>query len=67
MKDININVHLIWGEEDPWEPIQEAKNWFSSIDCIKSLEIIKDCGHCPHDENPELVNQIILQKIQDAI
>ena len=67
MKDLTINVYLIWGEKDPWEPIEEAKLWFKSLKCIKSLDIIDNCGHCPHDENPEKVNSIILKKIQEAM
>ena len=34
MTEIEIPVDLIWGEKDPWEPIQEAKEWKSSIECI---------------------------------
>ena len=67
MKNIQTNVDLIWGEKDPWEPLEEAKNWFNSNKCIKSIEIIQGCGHCPHDENPDVVNPIILKKIQQAM
>tara|TARA_Y100001968_G_scaffold314434_1_gene339777 strand:+ start:18126 stop:19037 length:912 start_codon:yes stop_codon:yes gene_type:complete len=67
MKDLNIKVYLIWGEKDPWESLDEAKEWQKSFPCIHSLDIIKDCGHCPHDENPERVNQIILKKIQASM
>ena len=67
MKGIKKPVHLIWGEDDPWEPIEEAKEWLSSIQCIRSLKVIKNTGHCPHDENPKEVNKIILNIIQEAI
>ncbi len=60
-------VHLIWGEADPWEPIELAKKWNSSIPCIHSLDIIQGAGHCPHDEKPELVNPLLLKIIQAAI
>ena len=66
MKNIHIPVHLIWGENDPWESVNEAKKWYNSISCIKSLEIISKAGHCPHDEAPEKVNLIIEQIIQQA-
>ena len=67
MKTLNTQVFLIWGEKDPWESLEEAKNWKDSFICIHSLDVIKNCGHCPHDENPEAVNEIILKKIQETI
>ena len=66
MKQLDIPVNMICGEKDPWEPISEAQDWFSYIKCIRSLEIIPNAGHCPHDETPELVNPILLKLIQDA-
>ncbi len=66
MKDLNLPVHLIWGDQDPWEPIKEAELWFKSIQCIQSLEIIHGKGHCPHDEDPESVNPILKRIIQQA-
>ena len=66
MQDLTIPVHLIWGEDDPWESLEEAQNWFRSISCICSLDIIPGSGHCPHDENPELVNPLIRKIIQQA-
>ena len=67
MKDMTIPVDLIWGEQDPWEPISEAKKWYSNISCIRSLKIISEAGHCPHDEKPEEVNSQLLRIIQEAI
>ena len=60
-------VYLIYGEKDPWEPVKEAKKWFETFECVKSLDVIKDAGHCPHDEMPEKVNPILEKIIQDAI
>ncbi len=67
MKDIRQPVDLIWGENDPWEPLEEAERWYRSISCIRSLNIIPKAGHCPHDESPEIVNPILIEIIQDAI
>ncbi len=64
---LNKPVHLIWGEKDPWEPVEEAQKWFETFGCIKSLNIISDAGHCPHDEMPEKVNPILTRIIQEAI
>ncbi len=64
MTDMETPVDLIWGENDPWEPIETAKEWMASFKCIRSLEIIKEAGHCPHDESPEEVNSLLLKIIQ---
>ena len=66
MENLNIPVDLIWGESDPWEPIQEAKNWKLNISCVRSLEIIQGAGHCPHDEFPNDVNKLLLKIIHEA-
>ena len=67
LRQLNIPVHLIWGDKDPWEPVKEAKEWYKNYDCIKSLNIIPDAGHCPHDEMPEKVNPVLKKIIQEAI
>ena len=67
LKNINYPVHLICGEKDPWEPLTVAKKWKENFQCIKSLEVISNAGHCPHDEMPEKVNPILKKIIQEAI
>ena len=67
MRNFKKPVYLIWGENDPWESIQEAKKWFETFECIKSLDVIPNAGHCPHDEMPEKVNPIIEKIIQEAM
>jgi len=64
-KRVNNNIYLIWGENDPWESLNEAKEWKEKFSNIKSLDIIKNAGHCPHDENPDVTNQLILNIIQE--
>ena len=67
LENFKNSVYLIWGEKDPWEPVKEAQRWFKTFECIKSIEIIKDAGHCPHDEMPNKVNPILEKIIQEAI
>jgi len=62
---VDIPIQLIWGENDPWEALSEAKKWESSYQNIKRLDIIKNAGHCPHDEQPEQTNELISQFIQE--
>ena len=63
---INAPIQLIWGEKDPWESLSEAQLWKSQYKNIKRLDIIKDAGHCPHDENPAETNSLIFKFIQET-
>ena len=62
---VDSPIQLIWGENDPWEALSEAKKWKSSYQNIKRLDVIKNAGHCPHDEQPEQTNEFISQFIQE--
>ena len=64
MQDLAVPVDLIWGEKDPWEPLKEARKWVENENCVRSLYIVKNSGHCPHDENPNIVNGIILGNLK---
>ena len=59
-------IQLIWGEKDPWESLNEAKDWKKEFKGIKRLDIIKNAGHCPHDEEPEETNKLICEFIQET-
>ncbi len=52
---------VIWGEDDPWTPIEGAKI-YQEATAGQSVEFISlpNTGHCPHDERPEQVNTAIL-------
>ena len=60
LQTLSVPVHIIWGEADPWEPVKEAKHWEQEFECIQSLLVIPDAGHCPHDESPKAVNERLL-------
>jgi pimeloyl-ACP methyl ester carboxylesterase len=67
MEDLEMPVDLIWGEKDPWEPIEEAQQWMKTINCIHSLTVIEGAGHCPHDEAPTKTNQKITTLLREII
>ncbi|XGV88288.1 MAG: alpha/beta fold hydrolase [Limnothrix sp. BL-A-16] len=54
---------VLWGETDPWTPIQGAKIYQdlaeTAGDRVTFLSI-PNTGHCPHDERPEVVNSAIV-------
>ncbi|NJL20268.1 MAG: alpha/beta fold hydrolase [Leptolyngbyaceae cyanobacterium SM1_3_5] len=49
---------LLWGTEDPWEPIALGRN-FAKFPCVEDFIEIPGAGHCPQDELPEQVNPIL--------
>jgi len=56
---------VLWGENDPWTPIQGATIYreLSETDAIApavTFHAIPNTGHCPHDERPEVVNPLII-------
>ena len=63
---VKCDIHLIWGEKDPWESLEEAKYWKNNFSNIKSLDILEGIGHCPHDESPKETNKILLKIIQET-
>ncbi len=67
MNKLNIPVDLVWGEKDPWEPISEAHNWKETIPCIRSMNVIPQAGHCPHDEMAEIVNTILKESMARVV
>ena len=63
---IDASIQLIWGEKDPWESLDEAKEWENKFNNIKRLDVIKGAGHCPHDENPKETNYLVHKFIQET-
>lgn len=63
LAQLRTPVDLIWGVNDPWEPIAEARRW-RSYPCVESLEELPNLGHCPHDESPDLVNPLLLRSLE---
>lgn len=53
---------VIWGEADPWTPINGAKIYqeLSATGQPVQVKPIANAGHCPHDEAPDKVNPLII-------
>jgi len=54
---------VLWGDRDPWEPIELGRKSFTKFACVKEFIDLPNVGHCPQDEAPELVNPILLRII----
>ena len=51
-----IQVLALWGEADPWTPLNTGTH--SGVSLGQHLEtfelvVLPETGHCPHDESPE--------------
>jgi pimeloyl-ACP methyl ester carboxylesterase len=64
LEQLRVPVRLLWGAQDPWEPLEEAQRWRHNHACIQELTVLDGLGHCPHDEAPEQVNPILLAWLQ---
>ncbi|PSO64511.1 MAG: alpha/beta hydrolase [Cyanobacteria bacterium QH_2_48_84] len=55
---------LLWGTEDPWEPIEIARQ-FADYPTVEKFIPLEGLGHCPQDEAPEIVNPILQEWIRE--
>ncbi|XP_062082635.1 pheophytinase, chloroplastic [Humulus lupulus] len=64
MPKISIPVLLLWGNQDPFTPLDgPVGKYFSSLPAKVpniSLSVLDGVGHCPHDDEPELVHEKLL-------
>lgn len=62
LPQLNRPLLVLWGENDPWTPINGAAIYQQQSQFGKDVEFfpIPESGHCPHDEKPEMVNSLIL-------
>jgi pimeloyl-ACP methyl ester carboxylesterase len=59
---IQVPLLVIWGEADPWTPIAGSQI-YQSLGSTQPVRFVSipNTGHCPHDERPEVVNELIIQ------
>lgn len=60
---IKIPTLIIWGDHDGLIPVAHAKLFHQEIP-HSELMIIKECGHIPQEEEPDLVNSRLLDFLQ---
>jgi len=63
LEKIKIPTLLIWGKKDKILPLSFAKKIQEKIENSR-LEIIENCSHSPHIENPKKLAKIILNFIK---
>jgi pimeloyl-ACP methyl ester carboxylesterase len=63
LPNLTIPMLLIWGKQDKFVP-PYLGNEFAKYNENLELRYLEDVGHCPHDESPEQVNQMILDWVR---
>ncbi len=53
---------VLWGTDDPWTPITGSKMYQERAEKAHKTTFypIDKAGHCPHDEKPHKVNELLL-------
>jgi len=51
IRELDVPTCIIWGADDTWIPVEDAKKFHSDIS-DSQLMIIPDCGHLPQEEEP---------------
>ena len=52
LNEIKIPTQILWGDNDAWIPVENAKLFAEKIPNVK-VHIMKDTGHIPMEERPE--------------
>jgi len=63
LPQLTIPMLLIWGLQDRMVPPNLARFFASLNEKIELIEL-DNVGHCPHDESPEIFNQILLDWLE---
>ena len=58
LPQISCPVLILWGTEDPWEPIALGRE-LANYPAVEDFIPLPGVGHCPQDEAPELVNPLL--------
>ena len=58
LQKLQVPLMTLWGEGDPWMKVRERGAKFRTH-YPQLTEHYLDSGHCPHDDTPTLVNELI--------
>jgi len=59
LQALNVPTLLVHGAKDPVVPLEYARNAYQLIPGSR-LEIINECGHCPHLEKASEFNRAVI-------
>lgn len=56
LNKIHCPVLIVWGQQDAWHPVAMAEAFHRQLPQAE-VEILPNCGHLPHEEQPDDFNQ----------
>jgi len=62
----DVPTLIVWGREDQSIPVEHGEAMHATMKGSR-FQIISDAGHCPHDEQSELFNQLALAFLSDRL
>jgi len=62
----DVPTLIVWGREDQSIPVERGEAMHATMKGSR-CQIISDAGHCPHDEQSELFNQLALAFLFDRL
>ena len=57
--EVKCPIKFIWGENDPWEPVELAQTTFATLPNVIDFVRLPGGGHCCMDQIPDDVNKEI--------
>lgn len=66
LPELSCPALILWGKEDPWEPIELARA-YADYPAVENFIELEGVGHCPQDEAPELVNPILADWVAEKV
>ncbi len=66
LRRVTCPVLALWGQEDRLAPWAMAKAVVRLRPDLQ-LQVLEDCGHCPHDEDPKRFNGIVLAWLGETL
>ena len=60
---LKFSVLFVAGDKDPWEKVEWGRA-FEEYPSVEEFVELPGVGHCPMDENPGLVNPLMLRFVQ---
>ncbi len=65
LSEIETPVLLVWGREDPLLPLGMSEAFAQGLPGAR-LAVLDKCGHCPHEEKPEVLAGLCIRHFSRA-
>ncbi|MEB3227023.1 MAG: alpha/beta fold hydrolase [Synechocystis sp.] len=69
LEQVEQPLLVLWGDKDPWTPISASGLYQqrAKMDPLSAFSALPGAGHCPHDEQPDRVNQQMIDWLATVV